>query len=100
MTKIIDFAIKKAKSDSDLIPSSSEDLHNKPECLNLINILSACIDKDIKMTLKDYSGKEYSSLKKDLTFFKAFLLLVSLLLLFLSCQIFLLMLNQDPPQKR
>ena len=59
--------IKKAKSDSDLIPSSSEDLHNKPECLNLINILSACIDKDIKMTLKDYSGKEYSSLKKDLT---------------------------------
>ena len=58
--------IKKAKSDSELIPSSKDELQNKPECLNLINILSASTNRSIEQTLKDYAGKEYSSLKKDL----------------------------------
>tara|TARA_Y100000996_G_scaffold392459_1_gene355256 strand:- start:357 stop:1361 length:1005 start_codon:yes stop_codon:yes gene_type:complete len=63
---VIESKIKKAKSDSDLIPMSTEELQNKPECSNLINILSACLDKDVNLILQDYSGKEYSSLKKDL----------------------------------
>ena len=58
--------IKKAKSDSELIPSSKDELQNKPECLNLINILSASTNRSIEQTLKDYAGKEYSALKKDL----------------------------------
>jgi len=58
--------IKKAKSDSELIPESSKDLQNKPECLNLINILSACLNQSVDKTLQNYSGKEYSLLKKDL----------------------------------
>ena len=57
---------KKAKSDSELIPDSSKDLQNKPECLNLINILSACLNQTVDQTLQSYSGKEYSLLKKDL----------------------------------
>ena len=58
--------IKKAKSDSELIPSSKDDLQNKPECLNLINILSATTNQSVDQVLGNYSGKEYSSLKKDL----------------------------------
>jgi len=58
--------IKKAKSDSELIPDSSKDLQDKPECLNLINILSACLNQSVDKTLQNYSGKEYSLLKKDL----------------------------------
>ena len=58
--------IKKAKSDSELIPSSKDDLQNKPECLNLINILSATTNQSVDQVLGNYSGKEYSALKKDL----------------------------------
>ena len=58
--------IKKAKSDSELIPRSMEELQSKPECLNLINILSATTNQSIDQVLSSYTGKEYSSLKKDL----------------------------------
>ena len=58
--------IKKAKSDSELIPDSSKNLQSKPECMNLINILSACLNQSVDQTLQNYSGKEYSMLKKDL----------------------------------
>ena len=58
--------IKKAKSDSELIPSSKDDLQNKPECLNLINILSATTNQSADQVLGNYAGKEYSALKKDL----------------------------------
>ena len=58
--------IRKAKSDSELIPSSKDDLQNKPECLNLINILAATTNQSVDQVLGNYAGKEYSSLKKDL----------------------------------
>ena len=58
--------IRKAKSDSELIPSSKNDLQNKPECLNLINILSATTNQSADQVLGNYAGKEYSALKKDL----------------------------------
>ena len=58
--------IRKAKSDSELIPSSKDDLQNKPECLNLINILSATTNQSTDQVLGNYAGKEYSALKKDL----------------------------------
>jgi tryptophanyl-tRNA synthetase len=34
--------------------------------MNLINILSACLNQSVDQTLQNYSGKEYSMLKKDL----------------------------------
>ena len=58
--------IRKAKSDSELIPSSKDDLQNKPECFNLINILSATTNQSVDQVLGNYAGKEYSALKKDL----------------------------------
>ena len=58
--------IKKAKSDSELIPRSKKELQSKPECLNLINILSATTNQSVEQVLSNYAGKEYSSLKKDL----------------------------------
>ena len=58
--------IRKAKSDSELIPSSNGDLQNKPECLNLINILAATTNQSADQVLNNYAGKEYSALKKDL----------------------------------
>ena len=63
---MISAKIKKAKSDSELIPSSKDDLQNKPECLNLINILSATTNQSVDQVLGNYAGKEYSALKKDL----------------------------------
>ena len=63
---MISAKIKKAKSDSELIPSSKDDLQNKPECLNLINILSATTNQSVDQVLGNYAGKEYSYLKKDL----------------------------------
>ena len=63
---IIVSKIKKAKSDSELIPSSLDVLEAKPECLNLINILSASLNQEASKTLGQYAGKEYSTLKKDL----------------------------------
>jgi len=58
--------IRKAKSDSELIPNTKDALQNKPECLNLINILAATTDQSVEQVLGNYAGKEYSSLKKDL----------------------------------
>ena len=58
--------IRKAKSDSELTPSSKDDLQNKPECLNLINILAATTNQSVDQVLGNYAGKEYSALKKDL----------------------------------
>ena len=64
--EVISSKIKKAKSDSELIPDSVDKLQSKPECLNLINILSASLDQKVEATLNSYAGKEYSSLKSDL----------------------------------
>jgi hypothetical protein len=61
---IIVSKIKKAKSDSELIPSSLDDLEAKPECLNLINILSASLNQEASKTLgqsaKSFLRVEYS----------------------------------------
>ena len=58
--------LKKAKSDSDLIPDSVELLKEKAECLNLINILSATMNQSQEKTLQEFAGREYSILKNKL----------------------------------
>ena len=59
--------IKKAKSDSEVIPDSLKFLEKKPEALNLINIYSEISKVSMDSVLKEMAGKEYSFLKKKLT---------------------------------
>jgi len=59
--------IKKAKSDSEVIPDNLAFLEKKPEALNLINIYSEISKNNLDRVLKEMAGKEYSFLKKKLT---------------------------------
>ena len=59
--------IKKEKTDSQPIPSKIEDLKNRPEALNLINIYSFITDKTLEKTLVSMEGKDFSKLKKELS---------------------------------
>ena len=59
--------IKKAKTDTLPIPSKIEDLKNRPEALNLINIYSFITDKTLEKTLNSMAGKDFSKLKKELS---------------------------------
>ena len=59
--------IKKAKTDSEPIPSNIEDLKNRPEALNLINIYSYISDKTLEKTLVSMAGKDFSKLKNELS---------------------------------
>ena len=63
----ISIKIKKAKTDSQPIPSKIEDLKNRPEALNLINIYSFITDKTLEKTLVSMAGKDFSILKKELS---------------------------------
>ena len=58
--------IKKAKSDSDVIPDNLKSLEGKPEALNLLNIYSEISKTNISDSLKEMSGRDYSFLKKSL----------------------------------
>jgi tryptophanyl-tRNA synthetase len=59
--------IKKAKSDSKPIPDNLASLENKPEAQNLLIIYSELMKINLKDTLHEMAGKEYSFLKKKLT---------------------------------
>ena len=58
--------IKKAKTDTQPIPSNIEDLKKRPEALNLINIYSSLSGKTLEKTLSSMAGKDFSKLKKEL----------------------------------
>tara|TARA_B100000945_G_scaffold316126_2_gene316477 strand:- start:700 stop:1710 length:1011 start_codon:yes stop_codon:yes gene_type:complete len=59
--------IKKAKTDSSPIPEKAEDLKNRPEALNLLNIYSSLTDTTINKTLSEMSGKDFSKFKEKLS---------------------------------
>jgi tryptophanyl-tRNA synthetase len=59
--------IKKAKSDSSLIPDDLKDLIKKPEALNLISIYANLSAKPLEQALAEVKGKDYSYLKNKLT---------------------------------
>ena len=63
----ISIKIKKAKTDSMNMPSSSEEASNRPEIDNLLNIYCACSGKNKDIIISDFSGKEISNFKNDLT---------------------------------
>ncbi|MDC0513690.1 tryptophan--tRNA ligase [Pelagibacteraceae bacterium] len=59
--------IKKAKSDSSVIPDNLKDLEKKSEALNLISIYSDLNNNTLEKSLNELKGKEYSYLKNKLS---------------------------------
>ena len=56
--------IKKAKTDSEPIPSNEVELNKRPEALNLITIYSDMTNTPVGEVLKQMSGKDFTHLKK------------------------------------
>ena len=58
--------IRKAKSDKDVLPDTSEGLEGRPEAANLLGIFAALSDIEIEKVINNYGGKNFSKLKGDL----------------------------------
>jgi tryptophanyl-tRNA synthetase len=58
--------IKKAKTDSGVFPSSSEETEGRPEVQNLINIYCALTEKTPEYLYQDFGGKNFSPFKEHL----------------------------------
>ena len=63
----IHLKIKKAKTDQYPIPDNIDDLDNRPEALNLINIYASFSNKNVKEILQQFSGKGFSQFKESLS---------------------------------
>ena len=63
----ITIKIKKAKTDSMNMPSSSEEAGSRPEIENLLNIYCACSGESKDIIISNFSGKEISNFKNELT---------------------------------
>ena len=59
--------IQKAKSDNEVLPSSLEDLLNRPEAKNLLEIYSSFSNQSMEETISEFSGKLFSYFKPVLT---------------------------------
>ena len=59
--------ISKAKTDAFPIPESIDELGNRPEVKNLLNIFSSLSEVPILNILNNYAGKQFSDFKKDLS---------------------------------
>ena len=59
--------IKKAKTDPDLLPSTDKDLQKRPELENLLGIYSSMRNQSLLESINEFSGKNFSDLKKKLT---------------------------------
>ena len=58
--------IKKAKTDPLPLPDTLEELENRPEASNLLNIYSSLSNQSIELTLNQFSGKGFSFFKPKL----------------------------------
>ena len=58
--------VQKAKTDSMPFPESKNDLENRPEIENLINIYSAIGEHSSEKIMQDYKGKDFKNFKHDL----------------------------------
>ena len=54
--------IKKAKTDALPLPDTLEELEDRPEASNLLNIYSSLSNQSIEFTLNQFSGKGFSFL--------------------------------------
>ena len=59
--------IKKAKTDPMPMPSSLVELEKRPEAKNLIGIYSSLIDLSLEKTISNFSGKNFSQFKEELS---------------------------------
>ena len=59
--------IKKAKTDTLPIPSSIEELKERPEAKNLLSIFSSISDITLEKSIQEFSGKTFSHFKESLT---------------------------------
>ena len=59
--------IKKAKTDALPLPENEEDLKARPEAKNLLGIYSSLHGQDLKTTIKEFSGKNFSEFKDKLS---------------------------------
>ena len=59
--------IKKAKTDALPLPSTIEELEKRPEAKNLIGIFSSLSGLTLENSLKEFSGKNFSNFKENLS---------------------------------
>ena len=59
--------IKKAKTDTDSLPSSDKDFQNRPELENLLGIYSSMKNQSLLESINEFSGKNFSDLKEKLS---------------------------------
>jgi len=59
--------IKKAKTDSDLLPGTDKDFQKRPELENLLGIYSSMKNQSLLESINEFSGKNFSDLKDKLT---------------------------------
>ena len=64
---LIDQKIKKAKTDSDPIPSEINGLKNRYEAANLISIYASINRIEVAKVLKEFGGKNFSTFKSKLS---------------------------------
>jgi tryptophanyl-tRNA synthetase len=58
--------IKKAKTDTNLLPNSDKDINKRPEAENLLGIYSSMNHQSLAKTINEFSGKNFSDLKQKL----------------------------------
>ena len=58
--------IKKAKTDPNPLPSTLQELKDRPEAHNLLSIYSSLSDQNLEKVLKEFSGKGFSYFKPKL----------------------------------
>ena len=59
--------IKKAKTDPLPMPINIKDLDKRPEARNLLGIYSSLKKIDLEKSIKEFSGKNFSEFKENLT---------------------------------
>ena len=59
--------IKKAKTDSLPLPSTIDQLHNRPETKNLVGIYSSLSGLSFENSINEFSGKNFSKFKDSLS---------------------------------
>ena len=58
--------IRKARTDPDPLPESTEGLAERPEALNLVSIYAALEDIELDQVIQEYQGQGFSTFKKAL----------------------------------
>ena len=65
-TDLIVNKIKKAKTDSLPLPSSINELKERPEAKNLLGIYSSLMNSSLEKSINEFSGKNFSQFKENL----------------------------------